>query len=80
MTQSSSPSEAVVVVTLVHGLSFSVSVVSQDMSVKGVHTAREESLSSRDRGVDRSGIVLTSGMRRRVLWKCIKLANPKCLW
>jgi hypothetical protein len=49
-----------------------------ESGLKGViPTARGESLSSRDRGMDNSGIVLTSGMQRRVLRKWIKLAKPK---
>ena len=38
--------------------------------------AWEELLSKRDRGVDKSGVVLTSGMKRRVPRKSIKLAKP----
>lgn len=70
-----SPSETV---GIIPGLS-SVSLVSLDIvGMKGViPNASGESLSSRDRGMDKSGIVVTSGMRRRVLWKWIKLAKPK---
>lgn len=48
-------------------MSLDVSAV-KGVKLKGVMpTARGESLSNRDRGVDKSGIVLISGMRRRVL-------------
>jgi len=59
-----SPSETVVILP---GLS-SVSLSLDFIGVKGViPNACEESLSIRDRGMDKSGIVVTSGMRRRVL-------------
>jgi hypothetical protein len=48
------------------------------MSTKGVMPiAWGESLSRRDRGVERSGIMLASGMNRRVPRKSRKFANPK---
>lgn len=58
-------------------LGISNSPTSLDVRVKGVIPAAwGESLSRSDRGVDKSGIVSTSGMRRRVLRKRIKLAKP----
>jgi len=54
------------------------SSVSLGMSTKGVMPiAWGESLSRRDRGVERSGIMLASGMNRRVPRKSRKFANPK---
>jgi hypothetical protein len=54
-----------------------LSSASQDVSTKGVMPAAwGELLSTRDRGVDKSGVVLTSGMKRRVPRKSIKLAKP----
>ena len=67
------PSEAVVITP---GLS---SISSLDIGVNGVMPSTVF-LSSRDRGVEKSGIVLTSGMQPRVLRKCNKLAKPKGLW
>ena len=66
-----SPSEAGVI-----KFSTSISAACLDVSTNGVIPARRESLSGGDRGIDKSGIVSTSGIRRRVLRKSIKLAKP----
>lgn len=66
------PPEAVVI-----PLGISDLPTSLDVSIKGVIPAAwGESLSRSDRGVDKSGIVSTSGMSRRVLRKRIMLAKP----
>jgi len=57
-------------------LSASISAASLYVSTKGVIPARREFLSGGDRGIDRSGIVSTSGIRRRVPRKSIRLAKP----
>ena len=65
-----SPSDAVVI-------TLSSSSASLRVSTKGVMpTAWGDCLSTRDRGVDRSGTVATSGTRLRVPRKSIKLAKP----
>ena len=47
-------------------------------STKGeIPRIREEALSRRDLGTEKSGMVLTSGMRRRVPRKSRRLAKPK---
>jgi hypothetical protein len=57
-------------------LSTSISATSLCVSTNGVIPARREFLSGVDRGIDKSGIVSTSGIRRRVPRKIIKLAKP----
>lgn len=65
-----SPSDAVVITLCSSSASLRV-------STKGVMpTAWGDCLSTRDRGVDRSGTVATSGTRLRVPRKSIKLAKP----